>query len=152
MSALGTNRNASARALRWGGVTALALAVALVIAACGGGDDNSTTSAASDASTSAAAGGGGGQTVNMKETDFKLNPSDPTVKAGTVRFDISNDGQTLHSLEVEGPSGEKSLSSELQPGDSGTLQVDLNKPGKYEFYCPVDGHRDMGMQGEITVQ
>jgi uncharacterized cupredoxin-like copper-binding protein len=23
--------------------------------------------------------------------------------------------------------------------------------GKYEFYCPVDGHKQMGMKGELTV-
>ncbi len=24
--------------------------------------------------------------------------------------------------------------------------------GKYEFYCPVDNHKQMGLEGEITVQ
>jgi uncharacterized cupredoxin-like copper-binding protein len=25
-------------------------------------------------------------------------------------------------------------------------------PGKYEFYCPVANHKEMGMEGEITVK
>ena len=25
------------------------------------------------------------------------------------------------------------------------------KPGKYEFYCPVDGHKAAGMKGTLTV-
>ncbi len=37
------------------------------------------------------------------------------------------------------------------PGSSGTLTVDL-KPGTYEFYCPVANHKEMGMEGEITVK
>jgi uncharacterized cupredoxin-like copper-binding protein len=37
-------------------------------------------------------------------------------------------------------------------GGSAKLTVDLNKPGTYEMYCPVDGHREMGMEGEITVK
>jgi uncharacterized cupredoxin-like copper-binding protein len=30
------------------------------------------------------------------------------------------------------------------------VTVDL-KPGTYEFYCPVDGHKAGGMKGELTV-
>jgi uncharacterized cupredoxin-like copper-binding protein len=25
------------------------------------------------------------------------------------------------------------------------------KAGKYEFYCPVDGHKQAGMEGTLTV-
>ena len=25
------------------------------------------------------------------------------------------------------------------------------KPGEYEFYCPVDGHKQGGMEGTLTV-
>jgi uncharacterized cupredoxin-like copper-binding protein len=118
---------------------------ALAIAGCGG-DDNETSPAGGAAST-----GAGGQTVNVSETDFKLDPADPTVKAGTVSFEVTNNGQVTHNLEVEGPNGEEELPSDLAPGDSGTLTVDLTKPGTYEFYCPVDNHKQMGMEGEITV-
>jgi uncharacterized cupredoxin-like copper-binding protein len=65
---------------------------------------------------------------------------------------VTNDGQVTHNLEVEGPNGEQELPSDLAPGDSGTLTVDLSKPGTYEFYCPVDNHKQMGMEGEITVE
>ena len=54
-------------------------------------------------------------------------------------------------MEVEGPSAEAVLPSNLVPGQTGTLNVDLSKPGKYEWYCPVGEHRDFGMEGEITV-
>jgi uncharacterized cupredoxin-like copper-binding protein len=120
-------------------------------AGCGGGDDNSTSTAAS-ATTTAAQGGAGGSSVDVSETDFKLNPSDPKVKAGQVTFNVSNHGQTVHSLEVEGPNGEEELPSDLSPGQSGVLSVDLSKPGKYEFYCPIGNHKQLGMKGEITVQ
>src|SRR5262245_20191955 len=120
-------------------------------AGCGGGGDNSTSTAAS-ATTTAAQGGAGGSSVDVRETDFKLNPSDPKVKAGQVTFNVSNDGQTVHSLEVEGPNGEEELASDLSPGQKGLLSVDLSKPGKYEFYCPVANHKELGMKGEITVQ
>jgi uncharacterized cupredoxin-like copper-binding protein len=88
----------------------------------------------------------------MTATDFKFSPSDPTVKSGNVSFNLKNDGQVTHSLEIENVNGQdKELEGTVSPGQSGTLTVDL-KPGKYEFYCPVDGHKQMGMTGEITVK
>jgi uncharacterized cupredoxin-like copper-binding protein len=131
---------------------AIAAVGALAIAGCGSsGNSSSTTAAGSSTTTAAQGGGGGGSTVNVSETEFKLNPSNPTVKAGQVTFDVSNDGAIPHSLEVEGPNGEQKLTSDLSAGQSGTLSVDLSKPGKYEFYCPVDNHKQMGMKGTITV-
>ena len=123
----------------------------LALAGCGGGSSSSSTTA-STTSTTSAAGSGGGSTVAVSETDFKLNPADPTVKAGTVSFNATNDGAVTHSLEVEGPSGDQELKSALAPGQSGTLTVNLSKSGKYEFYCPIDSHKQMGMVGEVTVK
>jgi uncharacterized cupredoxin-like copper-binding protein len=130
-------------------IAALAALGALAFAGCGGGDDDSTSAATN---TTTAAQGGGASSVDVSETDFKLNPSDPTVKAGQVTFNVSNDGQTLHNLEVEGPDGDQELESDLSPGDKGTLTVDLSKPGTYEFYCPVGNHKELGMEGTVTVQ
>jgi uncharacterized cupredoxin-like copper-binding protein len=123
---------------------ALSLAAATVVLTTGcGGDNNETTPA--DGATA------GGQTVSISETDYKLDPSDPTVQAGTVSFRVTNDGGVDHNLEVEGPEGEAELERDVAPGESGTLTVDLSTPGGYEFYCPVGDHRDRGMEGEITV-
>ena len=142
------------RTVALSGIAVAALGFGVV--GCGSSSSSSSTTAASSTTTSAAAGGGGasggGSSVNVSETEYKLNPSDPTVKAGQVTLNATNDGTVTHSLEVEGTSsGDQELKSELQPGQSGTLTVNL-KPGKYEFYCPIDGHKDLGMKGEITVQ
>jgi uncharacterized cupredoxin-like copper-binding protein len=134
-------------------------ALALGLSACGSdSNDNASTPSSSAASTpktsTAAAGGGGGggaSALGVQETEFKLTPANPTVKAGTVRIAVSNAGQTTHQLEVEGPSGEV-RSAVLQPGQSDTLKVKLDKAGSYEWYCPIDNHKQMGMKGEITVQ
>jgi uncharacterized cupredoxin-like copper-binding protein len=138
--------------LSLGVVLVIAAAASLGLAACGGDDNGDSSTSAASTSGAAAAGGGGGQTVKIGETEYKLDPSDPSVKAGTVSFDVSNDGKVTHNLEVEGPNGEETLPNDLAPGDKGTLSVDLSKPGKYEFYCPIDDHKGLGMEGEITVQ
>ncbi len=123
------------------------------IAACGGSDnnDNSTeATAASTAPTTTGGGGGAGETVNVSEVEYKLNPTDVTVKPGQVTFDVSNEGATVHNLEVEGV--DEAKTPDLAAGSSGQVTVDLSKPGTYEMYCTIDSHRDLGMEGTITVK
>jgi uncharacterized cupredoxin-like copper-binding protein len=74
------------------------------------------------------------------------------VKSGDVTFNEKNDGQVTHSLEIENVNGQdKELEGDVSPGSDGTLKVNLPS-GKYEFYCPVGNHKQMGMEGEITVK
>lgn len=138
-------------------VTLKAIAgIALVTAALGvsgcGDDDEESTSASTTETTETTASGGGGEATDVSLTEFAIDPQDPTVSAGTVTFNVSNDGETVHNLEVEGPNGEAELDADLEPGDSGTLEVDLSEPGTYEWYCPVGDHAAQGMEGEITVE
>ena len=130
------------------------LAVAVIgIAGCVGDDNGgSGTAESTTTGTSTSATTPGAKTTNVSLTDFKIDPANPKVdKPGPVTFSVKNDGGTVHSLEVEGPNGEAKLAKELDPGQTGTLTVDLSKPGKYEWYCPIDDHKGFGMEGEITV-
>jgi plastocyanin len=145
-SALGRMRG------RWSAIAILAVAASLGIAACGGDDDDDESAGTTATTEETTAAGGGGETVKVSATDFKFDPSDPRVAPGEVTFDVTNDGETLHNLEVEGPSGEAELPEDLQPGDSGSLAVDLGEPGTYKFYCPVGNHEELGMVGEVTVE
>jgi uncharacterized cupredoxin-like copper-binding protein len=137
-------------------VALLASGALLAVPIVGCGDDNSSggdssSTAASTTESTTSGGGGAGGTVALSETEYKIDPSDPTTKAGEVTFSVTNDGSITHALEVEGP-GEEQKTDDIAPGQSAQVTVDLSKPGKYEFYCPIDSHRDQGMEGEITVQ
>jgi uncharacterized cupredoxin-like copper-binding protein len=128
------------------GVKRLALLAPLVVvlAACGGKSGGSKTAAAPSS-------GGSGQTIQVKEMEFKLTPSSFTVsKPGTVTFVATNAGKIDHALEVEG-NGVEERTSSISPGSSAKLTVNLSKNGTYEVYCPVDGHRAMGMQAKLVV-
>jgi uncharacterized cupredoxin-like copper-binding protein len=39
----------------------------------------------------------------------------------------------------------------VSKGGVSTVSANL-KPGKYEFYCPVDGHKQAGMKGTLTIK
>jgi uncharacterized cupredoxin-like copper-binding protein len=122
----------------------LALLLAVPFGGCGGDDGGN----GGGGQTSAAAA----ETIDVSLTDFEITPANPRVeRGGQVEFRVRNDGETVHDLEVEGPGGETKLASELDPGQSGTLKVDLSEPGRYEWYCPVGNHREQGMEGEVTV-
>jgi uncharacterized cupredoxin-like copper-binding protein len=132
-------------------VVALA-AGALVVAGCGDDDEESDRAATGETATEkAATPGKASQTVRLSATDFKFDPKSPKVnKPGTVKFVTKNDGQAPHALEVEGPSGEAETKA-IQPGESAELTVKLDKAGTFTMYCPVGNHRQMGMEGKITV-
>jgi uncharacterized cupredoxin-like copper-binding protein len=137
-------------------VLKLTLSVAFVVAVIGvtgcGGDDNGGGGSTAATTTTETTTTQAAKTVDVSLTDFKIDPPNPRIaKAGQVQFRVKNDGGTPHNLEVEGPNGETELPSNLNPGQTGTLTVDLSKPGKYEWYCPVENHRDFGMEGEIAV-
>ncbi|HEU0115427.1 MAG TPA: cupredoxin domain-containing protein, partial [Thermomicrobiales bacterium] len=88
--------------------------------------------------------------VDVSLSEFKIDMPD-TLPAGTTTFNVTNNGTIVHSFEFQGQGIEKRLPHTLNPGESATLTLDL-KPGKYEAYCPVDGHKGMGMDRAVTVQ
>ncbi|TXS40505.1 copper-binding protein [Streptomyces sp. uw30] len=123
-----------------GGLTA-------VLAACGGGGNGSSSSG--NSSNSTGTGTGPGTQVTAEMTDFHIKLSTQKFQPGEYTFTAKNMGGHTHALEIEGPGGEN-RSKNMEPGQSTTLTVKL-KSGSYEVYCPVDGHKDLGMKTEITV-
>jgi plastocyanin len=91
------------------------------------------------------------KTIRVKETEFELKPAEITLeKPGTYLFKAVNSGGTVHALEVEGQ-GIEEETEEIQPAQSAELKVKL-EAGTYELYCPVDGHKEEGMEGKVIVK
>jgi plastocyanin len=136
------------------------IAAAIGLVACGGGDDNSTSNAAPAASTptggggGAAAGGGGGgaQTLVVKADptgQLSWSPTKETAKAGSVTMTLDNPSPVSHDIEIEGNGVEKKADLVSQGSTSVTATL---KPGTYEYYCTVPGHKEAGMDGTLTVE
>jgi uncharacterized cupredoxin-like copper-binding protein len=118
----------------------LLVAVAFLLPACGG--EEGTTDGGAPAGPAA---------VEIVLGDFTIEPSAIAVEPGSYTFRVVNEGGQTHALEIEGPGGEVET-GDLAPGESADLVVDLSEPGEYEMYCPVGGHREQGMEGEVTVR
>jgi uncharacterized cupredoxin-like copper-binding protein len=88
-------------------------------------------------------------TLNMTAVEFAFQPSTANVASTSVTFNLKNDGQFPHNIAIDGRDG-SIFANDLTAGQLATATVNL-PPGTYTFYCPVDGHRERGMVGTLTV-
>jgi uncharacterized cupredoxin-like copper-binding protein len=128
----------------------------LTVAGCGGSSSNSSTSSTGASATQpSGSASGGGQPVSLSADPngaLKFTQSSLTAKAGKVTLQMTNPSSSglEHGIAVEG-NGVDQDGPIVQPGATSTLAVNL-KPGKYEFYCPFDSHKQQGMTGTLTVK
>ena len=143
-------------------VMALLCAFAIPVVGCGGDDDSSSSSGGgggSGGSTKTTTSGGGasvgGGTVLKLTADpngaLKFDKTSLSAKAGKITIVMTNTSSIPHAVELEGGGIEKKGAVVTGGGSVSRVTADL-KAGKYEFYCPVDGHKAAGMKGELTVQ
>jgi uncharacterized cupredoxin-like copper-binding protein len=141
-----------------GVAAALALAVALPAALVSSGCGSSGASAAQE------------HAVAVTERDFHIT-APATIQSGTVTLRIDNDGPDQHELivvpgavaalplrkdglTVDEEAVESSEPGSLEPGEPGStrdLTVQL-KPGRYVFFCNMEGHFMAGMHTEVEVR
>jgi plastocyanin len=127
----------------------------LALAGCGGGDDDngsSSTGSGGGASTGASSGGGGGGgqqlALSADPSQLKYNTNKLTAKAGKVTITMTNQSPLQHDIAIKG--GASGKGEVVGKGGKSVVTLDL-KPGKYTFYCSVDGHEAAGMNGELDV-
>jgi uncharacterized cupredoxin-like copper-binding protein len=133
-----------------------ATVLALAGVACNGDDGGGSNPPAT----------GDGIAVGLK--DFVIAPATSTSTSGTVAFDITNDGPSVHEFEVlatdtapdalpvdsgvvqtEGDEIVDEVEN-IAPATSTSLSVDL-APGSYVFICNIPGHYEAGMHAGFTV-
>jgi uncharacterized cupredoxin-like copper-binding protein len=88
--------------------------------------------------------------VKAIETEFKIALSKKTFTAGSYVFVAENKGKVTHALEITGPGLHNATTSDIAPGKSANLKVTF-KAGKYDIFCPVPGHKMLGMNVNIVV-
>jgi plastocyanin len=122
--------------------------------ACTGG------AGAGGAGTSGMGGDGDGDGMNGERmievvaTEFMFEPDTITASPGdTLIVTLRNDGSDDHNIEFELPDDDYEIDEDVAPGQSAELTVPVpDATGDYVFYCPIAGHRQLGMEGTLTVQ
>jgi plastocyanin len=90
----------------------------------------------------------GAPTIEVTGLDFRFQPAEIRIKAGqNVNIALANRGAIIHDITI--PALQVSLVA--QPGQRVTAGLAAARPGTYEFYCSVPGHREAGMVGRLVV-
>lgn len=137
---------------RWMGSLLILLLAGLLTAGCAQNETDTnpmvdTSMVAAD--TMGMAGAQMANVVTVTLSDYRVDMPQ-TLTSGMTTFEVTNSGQVEHGFEVEGQGMEETIEMSLQPGQTYTLQVDL-QPGSYRVYCPLEDHADRGMSMELTV-
>jgi uncharacterized cupredoxin-like copper-binding protein len=133
---------------------ALLLSLAAV-AGCGvdnkdSGADTTATTSTSETTTEPA---GGGETALALSADpsgaLKFDKTRLSGKPGKVTIKMDNPSPIDHAVSILG-NGVAVNGNTV--GRGGVSTVSANLPaGRYDFYCPVDGHKQAGMSGRLIV-
>lgn len=141
----------------------------LLTAACSSSNDAAGPSTTESTSTAAAGG-----TVSVSLNQWTITPTATTVPAGSVTFNVANEGTVTHEfvvLQTDTPAAEIPIESfegeqdridedtagtnvgetgDMEAGATQTLTLDL-APGHYVFVCNLPGHYGQGMHTDFTV-
>ncbi len=90
----------------------------------------------------------GGRLLPVELADFTFRPGVVRVRAGEpVNLRLLNTGRVPHDLYVP----DLDFRAAVAPGQEVVAGLVANRPGTYEFYCTVPGHREAGMRGVLVV-
>jgi FtsP/CotA-like multicopper oxidase with cupredoxin domain len=97
-----------------------------------------------NAAAGGASGEGGGQSM-VSLSEFAITP----VSAGLGgSLHVMNDGTVAHNLAVEDTDLK---TADLNGGDDEVLELGDLAAGTYTMFCQIPGHREAGMEAELTV-
>ena len=137
-------------------LSALAVTVAAATG-CGSSNNDKTSSTSTTtpatSTTNTTAAGGAGSTLKLAADPsgaLKFNTRHLSAKAGRVTIQLSNPSSVQHAIAILG-NGVAETGATV--GSGGVSRVTANLPaGRYDFYCPVDAHKQAGMSGLLVVK
>jgi len=89
--------------------------------------------------------------VTAREFSFTL--SKWKLRAGQSIIQLYNFGEDPHDLAIQraGSPRVRSL-GEVEPGETGTLEMKLRRKSSYTLWCSIEGHRDLGMLSSLRTR
>ncbi len=87
--------------------------------------------------------------IEVNGSEFEFSPSTITLQKGErVRIIFRNVGSVPHNFVVD----ELGIRTPtIAPGRTAQVDFEVTKSGTFSFYCSVAGHREFGMEGNLTI-
>lgn len=138
-------------------------ALVLGLAACGDDEEDSDGGSGGDTPAATApstetgpvtGGTGAGETLTLAadpEGDLAYDKDSLQAAAGTVTIDFTNQSPVPHDVYIETEGGDVVAETEEISDGQTSAEAEL-EAGQYTFYCSVANHRDVGMEGTLTVR
>jgi len=84
-----------------------------------------------------------------KDGSLVFEPDGLEASAGLISLVYTNPSRVPHNIHLE---FEGKTIAESETISEGTVKIEKRlQPGEYVFYCDVPGHRQAGMEGDLTV-
>lgn len=125
-------------------IACLGAALAAGIGGCGEDDDEPARTVTVDA----------GPPLTVDADEYSFDPQTIVVRSRgnrAVSFLVRNRGSVAHDLRIERDGDDIGGTPVFTGGQSRSLSISL-KPGRYETFCSVGNHRDLGMEGTLEVR
>jgi plastocyanin len=122
---------------------ALLLAALLALAGCGGDDEDESVRSVTVNPNS---------TLRVTAREYSFDPGRVVVRgAGPLTIRLRNDGDLAHDLHLRRNDEDIGGTPVFKPGETGSARVNLEH-GRYEMFCTVGDHAELGMTGDFEVK
>src|SRR5688572_1555926 len=90
----------------------------------------------------------GARRIEVEATSFSFDPDEIIVTAGEDIAIVLTSEDVLHDFEID----ELDAHVAADEGETAEGGFRAEEPGRYTYYCTVEGHREEGMEGTLVVE
>ena len=86
------------------------------------------------------------------EKPYSFNGTNPTITVSInalVRVKLLNTGSAAHDFAIDELAVH--LFPDVEPGHEGEVTFRAAREGNFQYICTVPGHKELGMQGTLTI-
>ncbi len=89
--------------------------------------------------------------ISPADGGLSFEPNGLQAQAGLITLTYENPSPVIHNVAIENAEGETITQSENVTDGEVEVSEEL-APGEYVYYCSIEGHREGGMEGTLTVE